>query len=72
MPFAEQFEVFYDDAFEPLIVASFDALQDAEAAMHDWASHVPGHYFVWCSRKDELVMQITTRLDCNGNLRCWN
>jgi hypothetical protein len=54
------FDVFYDDALEPLLIASFEHLEDAMASMEDFASHVPGRYFVWASDEDELMAQLST------------
>jgi len=55
-----QFDVFYDDPFEPLLLASFKESKAAKAAMRDFALHVPGQYFVWSSADDELVAQLNT------------
>lgn len=55
-----QFEVFHDDPFEPQLIASFDELASAKAAMEKAASEVPGKYFVWSSGEDEMIAQLNT------------
>lgn len=54
------FDVFYDDAVEPLLIASFEHLEDAMASMEDFASRVPGPYFVWAPGEDEVMAQLNT------------
>lgn len=54
------FDVFYDDALEPLLIASFEHLEDAMVSMGDFASHVPGPYFVWASKEDQVMARLIT------------
>ena len=68
MTAARQFEVFYDDPFDPLLIASFEVLGSAKAAMADFALHVPGQYFVWSPGEDEVVAQLNTG---SSLLRAW-
>lgn len=56
-----QFKVFHDDPIEPRLVASFDELASAKAAMEKTASEVPGTYFVWSSSEEEMMAQVDTR-----------
>jgi hypothetical protein len=56
-----QFEVFYDDPLEPLLIASFEEFAVAKAAMERMAVNVPGHYFVWSPGEDEVLAQTDTR-----------
>jgi len=64
----QQFEVFYDDPLEPLPVGSFREIESAMAAMHKFASRVPGYYFVWSltrtmrSRPASILSSIISRL----------
>lgn len=57
---ARKFEVFYDDPFEPLLIAVFEDLDAARSAMEQWASHVPGQYFIWRHEEDEVVALVNT------------
>jgi len=43
---AQQFEVLYDDPLEPLPISSFGEIESATAAMHGFASRVPGRHLV--------------------------
>lgn len=52
------FDLFYDDSFEPLLIASFGHLEDAKNSMEHFASRVPGPYFVWASGEDEVMAQL--------------
>lgn len=57
---APEFEIFYDDPFDPLLLASFDEFAAANETMQDLASHVPGQYFVWSTGEDQVVAQLNT------------
>lgn len=56
---AQRFEIFYDDPFEPLLIAEFDDLPAARSAMEHFASFVPGKYFVWSPVEDEIVTHLS-------------
>jgi hypothetical protein len=57
---AQDFELFYDDPFDPLPIASFDDFRAAKETMQDFASHVPGQYFVWSHEVDDVVAHLQT------------
>ncbi len=60
MTAAQKFELFYDDPFDPILIASFEELAAANAAMGDFALHVPGQYFVWSREEDQVAAQLST------------
>lgn len=60
MNIAQQYELFYDDPLDPLLIASFQKLRAAKVAMNHFAEHVPGQYFVWSRDEDEVVAQLNT------------
>lgn len=55
-----QFELFCDDPWTPVLIASFDEFQVAKAAMEDRASRAPGRYFIWSNEEEEVVAQLHT------------
>lgn len=65
---AQKFDIFYDDPLEPLLIASFEEFGAAQAAMADFALHVPGQYFLWSPGADEVLEQLHTG---GSLLRSW-
>ena len=55
-----RFDVFQDDPWDPLLIASFDEFASAKKAMENMASEIPGQYFVWACGEDQIMAQLNT------------
>ena len=55
-----RFDVFQDDVWEPILIASFDEFASAKEAMEKMAFEKPGQYFVWASGEDEIIALMNT------------
>ena len=59
-----EFAIFYDlgEGSEPWQITSVRRLEDAKAAMQQFAKKVPGRDFVWDSSKGEVIARFNNSI----------